>query len=82
MATIQVSIDDNIKTAADSFFVDLGIDMSTAVRMFLVTVLDNHKLPFEVNKTKPRPVFGSGKDKMWIADDFDAPLEEMKEYME
>ena len=39
----------------------------------------------EVNagiKPKPRPVFGSGKGQMWIADDFDAPLEELKEYME
>ena len=31
---------------------------------------------------KQRPIFGSGKGKMWIADDFDAPLEELKEYME
>ena len=31
---------------------------------------------------KQRPVFGSGKGKMWIADDFDAPLEELREYME
>ena len=31
---------------------------------------------------KQRPVFGSGKGKMWIADDFDAPLEELEEYME
>ena len=29
-----------------------------------------------------RPVFGSGKGQMWIADDFDAPLEELREYME
>ena len=29
-----------------------------------------------------RPIFGSGKGKMWIADDFDAPLEELREYME
>jgi len=28
-----------------------------------------------------RPVYGSGKGMMWIADDFDAPLEEMGEYM-
>ena len=33
-------------------------------------------------KTKQRPIFGSGKGKMWIADDFDAPLEELREYME
>jgi len=29
-----------------------------------------------------RPIFGSGKGKMWISDDFDAPLEELQEYME
>ena len=29
-----------------------------------------------------RPVFGSGKGQMWIADDFDASLEELREYME
>ena len=27
-------------------------------------------------EAKQRPVFGSGKGRMWIADDFDAPLEE------
>jgi len=32
-------------------------------------------------QTNPHPVFGSGKGKMWIADDFDAPLEEFQEYM-
>ena len=33
-------------------------------------------------EVKQRPIFGSGKGKMWIADDFDAPLEELREYME
>jgi antitoxin (DNA-binding transcriptional repressor) of toxin-antitoxin stability system len=31
---------------------------------------------------KPRPKFGSAKGLIWISDDFDEPLEEMKEYME
>jgi hypothetical protein len=38
-----------------------------------------------LNVTKestPRPVYGSGRGKMWISDDFDEPLEELKEYME
>lgn len=31
---------------------------------------------------RPRPQFGSGKnDILYIADDFDAPLEDFKEYM-
>lgn len=34
------------------------------------------------SKEDLRPVYGSGKGQMWIADDFDAPLEELKEYME
>jgi hypothetical protein len=28
-----------------------------------------------------RPVFGCLKGQIWMADDFDAPLEEFKEYM-
>jgi hypothetical protein len=32
--------------------------------------------------SRPSPVFGSGKGLMWIADDFDEPLEELREYME
>ncbi|MBC8140363.1 MAG: type II toxin-antitoxin system prevent-host-death family antitoxin [Armatimonadetes bacterium] len=32
---------------------------------------------------RPRPVFGSGKnDISYMADDFDAPLEDMREYSE
>ena len=29
-----------------------------------------------------RPQFGSAKGRIWMSDDFDAPLEEFKEYME
>ena len=31
---------------------------------------------------KRRAMFGCMKGKMWVSDDFDAPLEELKEYME
>jgi len=102
MATLQVRMDDNMKVAADSLFNGLGLDTSTAVRIFISASLDNHGLPFEVKRkvphqeaakkivslhkivpeTKPHPVFGSGRGKMWIADDFDALLDELKEYME
>ena len=35
MATIQIRVDDGMKWAADSLFTALGLDTSTAVRMFL-----------------------------------------------
>ncbi|MEG3849326.1 MULTISPECIES: type II toxin-antitoxin system Phd/YefM family antitoxin [unclassified Microcoleus] len=31
---------------------------------------------------QPRPQFGSAKGLVWMSDDFDEPLAEMKEYME
>ena len=29
-------------------------------------------------ESKPSPTFGSGQGKIWIADDFDEPLEELR----
>ena len=53
MATIQIRVDDNIKIAADSLFNSLGLDTSTAVRMFLSAALANDGLPFEVKHRVP-----------------------------
>jgi len=33
MATIQVRIDDNLKSEADTLFTSLGLDTTTAVRI-------------------------------------------------
>ena len=53
MATIQVRVDDNTKIAADSLFGSLGLDTSTAVRMFLAAALDYNGLPFAVKHRVP-----------------------------
>ena len=50
MATIQVRVDDSTKTAVDSLFSSLGLDTSTAVRMFLMASLENDGLPFPVKR--------------------------------
>jgi len=55
MATIQVRMDDGIKMGADSLFTSLGLDTSTAIRMFIVAALDNRGIPFEIKK-KRQPV--------------------------
>jgi len=50
MATIQVRVDDSTKTAVDSLFSSLGLDTSTAVRIFLMASLENDGLPFLVKR--------------------------------
>lgn len=48
MATVQVRVDDDLKARADKLWASLGIDTSTAVRMFLVASLEHRGLPFEL----------------------------------
>jgi DNA-damage-inducible protein J len=52
MATIQVRVDDAIKAAADSLFADLGLDTSTAVRMFILASLEDDGIPFVIKRRK------------------------------
>ena len=50
MATIQVRVDDKLKAAADNLFASLGLDTSTAVKMFLAAALENDGIPFAVKR--------------------------------
>ena len=53
MATIQIRVDDNTKAAVDSLFSSLGLDTSTAVRMFFAKALEYDGIPFAVNHRVP-----------------------------
>ena len=46
--TIQVRVDDQLKESADTLFASLGLDTSTAVRMFLVASMEAGGIPFAV----------------------------------
>lgn len=46
--TIQVRVDDDLKDSADALFASLGLDTSTAIRMFLVAAMETGGIPFAV----------------------------------
>jgi addiction module RelB/DinJ family antitoxin len=78
-----------LEARAQSVLADLGLDVPTAVAMFLTQVVDSGTFPFDIDEVKPaqkkRPVSelcGCFKRKIWMTDDFDAPLEEMREQTE
>ena len=73
MANIQVRIDDKTKKEAESLFSSLGLDTSTAVRMFISSALDHNGLPFEVKKVKP----DTKKDDSKFSEEYVAKLKEM-----
>lgn len=54
MATLQIRIDDSLKKQADMLFSSLGLDTSTAIRIFLNAAIENAGIPFLVqHKTIP-----------------------------
>ena len=48
MATLQIRIDDALKQRADHLFSSLGLDTSTAVRIFLNAAVEREGIPFSV----------------------------------
>ena len=52
-STINVNVDYNVKKQATAILNDLGLNMSTAINMFLSQVIKQDGIPFEVKNPKP-----------------------------
>lgn len=55
MATtnINVRIDTELKQSAEALFSDLGLNMSSAITMFLKSAVSHDGIPFEVKRMTP-----------------------------
>ena len=80
---INVRVDSDVKNKAQQVFSAIGMDMTTAVNIFLRQAIRKNGIPFELiaEPTPKTPRFGCMKGKIWMAEDFDEPLEDFKEYM-
>ena len=52
-ANINVRVDANLKKEAESLFNDLGLNMSSAITMFLKTAVSYDGIPFDVSRRTP-----------------------------
>jgi addiction module RelB/DinJ family antitoxin len=82
---INISLGDGLGAKAQAVLADLGLDVPTAINMFLTQVVDHKALPFTLPLEGEEPIpaqekipfselYGCFKGKIWMADDFDAPL--------
>lgn len=93
---INIRTDSETKVRAQKIFNTLGLDMTTAINLFLRQTIRMNDIPFILTtKTNnpeklPEKLFnnentlsglGCMKGKMWMADDFNMPLEDFSEYM-
>jgi DNA-damage-inducible protein J len=58
---IQVRIDSALKAEAEQLFSDMGLDMPTAVRLFLKQAVINNGLPFAVERD---PFYSASNQRM------------------
>ena len=54
---LQVRIDDSLRRQTNEIFRNLGLDMSSAVRLFLNRVVVEQGLPFSMNLRNEQPEF-------------------------
>jgi len=89
-ANINVRTDAELKAQAQQVFESIGLDLSTAVNLFLKQTVRANNLPFVVGISYSYPAAekaakkrvsrrGVWKGKYSLPDDFDAPLDDFKE---
>lgn len=52
-SNINIRIDDKLKKEAEKLFNDLGMNMSSAINVFLKQSVREQKIPFEIRKEYP-----------------------------
>lgn len=52
-STLQIRVDSNLRSQAEDFFNGAGLDMSSAVRLFLKQVVIRRRIPFDVIAEDP-----------------------------
>lgn len=50
MATITIRVDDNIKQQAEKLFDDLGLNMTSAINIFIKKALSVNGIPFDLRR--------------------------------
>ena len=90
-ANINVRTDAELKKQAQEVFKSIGLDLSTAVNLFLKQAVKANNLPFVVGVAYANPTEkaakkrisrrGVWKGKYSLPDNFDAPLDDFMEYM-
>jgi len=84
ITNINIRTDSEVKAQAQDVFSKLGLDLTTAVNLFLRQVICQQSVSFDISATpfRNKARLGGWEGKLRVPDDFDAPLADFQEYME
>ena len=66
MAQVNIRIDDDLKTRADALLEELGLNMSTAVNMFLRQTVRQGGIPFGITTLVDSDQFYSARNQAYL----------------
>ena len=66
-STIQIRVEDELKSKSDALFKDLGTDTTTAIRIFLTQAVAINGFPFEIKRQIESNPYASITEKEIIA---------------
>lgn len=78
----NISIDADIKTKSQAMLADFGLDLSTAVNMFLRQMLRERAIPFEIRQDVPNAVTLAAMDASEKGEDMYGPFDSVSALME
>ena len=52
MTTVQVRVDTSVKSTVENILANMGLDMSTAIRMYLKKIEQTNSIPFAISNSQ------------------------------
>ena len=80
--SMTIRMDKDVKIKAQKIFADLGMDMTTAVNVFLRQAIRYQGFPFEITLSTPNDVTLKAIDDVLDKNDIHGPFESVEALME
>ena len=78
----NISIDADVKKQAQALFADLGLDLSTAINIYLKKAIAGQGIPFDVTRETPNAVTAKAIADSENGDDVHGPFDSVEALME
>lgn len=78
----SISIDADIKVKAQELFADFGLDLSTAINIFLRQAVRDNCIPFSIQRDVPNAVTLAAMDAAERDEDMYGPFDSVADMME
>lgn len=78
----SISLDAEVKAQAQELFADFGLDLSTAVNIFLRQSIHERRIPFMIQREEPNAVTIAAMEAAERDEDMYGPFDNMTDLME